>query len=74
MQFRPIDEVVKDIHMRDAREAGIEEGIERGMERGREEGKFEGKFEVARKMLSRKMSVSDIIDITGLNEKDILSL
>jgi hypothetical protein len=31
-------------------------------------------FEVARKMLSRKMSVSDIIDITGLNEKDILSL
>jgi hypothetical protein len=78
MQFRPIDEVVRDIHMRDAREAGIEEGMERGMERGREEGreegKFEGKFEVARKMLSRKMSVSDIIDITGLNEKDILSL
>jgi predicted transposase/invertase (TIGR01784 family) len=66
MQFRPIDEVVRDIHMRDAREAGIEEG--------REEGREEGKFEVARKMLSRKMSVSDIIDITGLNEKDILSL
>ncbi|GHV39929.1 hypothetical protein FACS1894187_20420 [Synergistales bacterium] len=31
-------------------------------------------FEVARKMLARKMSVSDIIDITGLNEQDILSI
>jgi predicted transposase/invertase (TIGR01784 family) len=66
MQFRPISEVVKDMHIRDARE----EGMEAGMEKGREE----GKFEVARLMLARKMSVSDIIDITGLNEKDILSL
>ncbi|GHV33572.1 hypothetical protein FACS1894187_02220 [Synergistales bacterium] len=31
-------------------------------------------FEVARKMLARKMSVSDIIDITGLDERDILSI
>jgi hypothetical protein len=38
------------------------------------EGWYESKFEVARKMLARKMPISDIIDITGLNEKDLLSL
>jgi hypothetical protein len=58
MQFRPIDEVVKDIHIHDAKE----------------EGKEEGKFEVARKLLARKMPVSEITDITGLKELDILSL
>jgi hypothetical protein len=38
------------------------------------EGEAKGKFEVARKMLARKMPVSDIVDITGLNERDMLSL
>ncbi|GHS95171.1 hypothetical protein AGMMS50276_09780 [Synergistales bacterium] len=66
MQFRPIDDVVKDIYLRYAREGGVEEGMEKGMEKG--------KFEVARKMLARKMSISDIIDITGLNEQDVLSI
>jgi hypothetical protein len=41
-----------------------EEGIIEGMEKG--------KVEVARKMLARRMSVSEIVDITGLNEQDIL--
>ncbi|GHV43749.1 hypothetical protein FACS1894187_25970 [Synergistales bacterium] len=70
MRFRPIDDVVKNNYLRYAREAGVEEGIEKGIEKGI----GEGKFEVARKMLARKMSVSDIIDITGLNERDILSI
>ena len=39
-----------------------------------EEGKREGKFEIARSMLDRKMPISDIADITGLSEKDLLSL
>jgi hypothetical protein len=34
MQFRPIDEVVKDIHIRDAREYGMKEGMEKGREEG----------------------------------------
>ena len=50
--------------------------------KGREEGKIEGeikgiekgKVEVARRMLDRKMPISDIADITGLSEKDLLSL
>jgi hypothetical protein len=40
----------------------------------KEEGREEGKIEVARNMLSRRMPISDIIDITGLNERDILSI
>ena len=36
--------------------------------------KEEGKIEVARKMLSRNMPVSDIVDFTGLDEEDILAL
>ena len=36
--------------------------------------KEEGKIEVARKMLNRKMPVGDIVELTGLDEQDILSL
>ncbi|MDR1515123.1 MAG: hypothetical protein LBS45_05460 [Synergistaceae bacterium] len=40
----------------------------------KEEARMEGKFEVARKMLARRMPIDDIVDITGLDERDILSL
>jgi predicted transposase/invertase (TIGR01784 family) len=76
LEFK-MEEAVK-VWKEEGREEGIEEGFEKGIETGRAEGeargRAEGKFEVARTMLDRKMSVSDIIDITGLNEQDILSL
>jgi hypothetical protein len=62
MQFRPIDEVVRDIHMRDAREAGIKEG------------KAEGKFEVARSMLADGFPAEAVRKYTGFDESSILSL
>ncbi|GHV56559.1 hypothetical protein FACS1894216_20570 [Synergistales bacterium] len=43
-------------------------------EEARMEGEENKAFEVARKMLARKMPVSDIIDLTGLDEDDILAL
>jgi flagellar biosynthesis/type III secretory pathway protein FliH len=55
-------------------EKGIEKGMEKGIEKGMERGMEKGKFEVARRMLARRMSVSDIVEMTGLNEKDVLSL
>ena len=58
MQLIPIDEAIREIHIRDAKEEGAEKKA----------------FDVARKMLARKMSVSDIVDITGLDEEDILAL
>ena len=54
MQLIPIDEAVREIQIREAKE--------------------EGKIEVARRMLERKMSISDIVDITGLDKQDILAL
>jgi hypothetical protein len=62
MQLIPIDEAIREIQIRDAREEGLEEG------------ETKKAFEVARRMLSRNMSVSDIVDVTGLGEGDILSL
>jgi hypothetical protein len=47
-----------------------EEAWMEGMEKGEEK----KAFEIARTMLARKMSISDIVDITGLNERDILSI
>jgi predicted transposase/invertase (TIGR01784 family) len=62
MQFRPIDEVVRDIHIRDAEEYGMEKG------------KAEGKFEVARSMLADGLPAETIKKYTGLDENAILSL
>jgi hypothetical protein len=53
-----------------AREFAKEEGIIEGMEKG----KGEKAFEVARRMLARSKPMSEIVDITGLNEGDILSI
>jgi hypothetical protein len=54
MQLIPIDEAIREIQIRDAKE--------------------EKAFEIALKMLARKMPVGDIVDLTGLDEQDILSL
>ncbi|GHS95906.1 hypothetical protein AGMMS50276_13290 [Synergistales bacterium] len=70
MKLIPIDEAIREIHIRDAWEEGLEEGLEKGLE----EGEAKKAFEIARRMLSRNMSVSDIIDVTGLDKDDILSL
>ena len=55
------------------KEEGIEEGIERGRVEGRVEGRGEKAFEIAQRMLARKMSVSEIVDLSGLDEKEILA-
>jgi hypothetical protein len=52
------------------KEEGIEEGIEQGIEKGIEK----GRFEIAQRMLARKMSIGEIVDLTGLDEKDILAI
>jgi hypothetical protein len=56
MQLIPIDEAIREIRIRDAKEEGMEQGIEKGMEKGMEK----GKFEVARSMLAEGLS-ADII-------------
>ena len=78
MQWIPIDEEVKEIHMRVATEQGIEkgrkEGIEIGMEKGREEGKEIGLLQVARSMLNAGFPPEVIQKYTGLDRENILAL
>jgi hypothetical protein len=62
MRFRPIDEIVRDIHIRDAEEYGMEKGMEKG------------KIEVARSMLADGLPAETIRKYTGLDESSILSL
>jgi predicted transposase/invertase (TIGR01784 family) len=58
--------VVRDIHIRDAREYSMEQGMEYGMEKG--------KIEVARSMLADGLPAEAIRKYTGLDESSILSL
>jgi predicted transposase/invertase (TIGR01784 family) len=62
MQLIPIDEAIREIHIRDAKEEGREEGMEKG------------KFEVARSMLAEGLSADIIKRCTGLDKEDILAL
>ena len=46
-------------------------GMETGMKAGMEAGRYEGKLEIAGNMLDNGFAIADIIDVTGLSEKDI---
>ena len=74
----------------EGREEGLEEGLEKGLEKGRKEGREEGreeglsegrelgvaenKRETARRMLSMGMEKDTILQVTGLNEEELLAL
>ena len=51
---------------RDGKKEGIKEGIVKGVK--------EGKLQIAKNMLRKGMSISDIIEITGLKKEDIEKL
>jgi predicted transposase/invertase (TIGR01784 family) len=44
---------------------------EDGMAKGIEQGEFKAKLETARKLLAKGFSVADVIDLTGVTEKDL---
>ncbi len=44
-----------------------------GFDAGRKKGISDGKLEIARNMLEKGFSLDDIVDVTGLSEKDILN-
>ena len=63
VQFKPMDEVVKEIYVQAAKEEGIEEGIEKGIEKGIGKGIELKALKVVRKMLERGMDLSDIAEL-----------
>ena len=53
---------------------GKEEGIKEGIEKGKEEGRKNEKIETAKKLLKLKLSIKEIMEVTGLTEEEILNL
>ena len=43
-------------------------------QKARAEGRKEGLFEVAKKLLSKGVSISDVVDFTGLTESEVVAL
>ena len=80
VDYEAVTKANKDAVARDAqvREEGKEEGRVEGEEKGRiageEKGRAEEKKAVARKMLAKKQTIADIMEITGLSEEQIHSL
>jgi len=50
---------------------GEERGLEQGLKRGLKQGLEQGLEEVAKKLLSKNNDIAFIIDVTGLNAKEI---
>ena len=57
-----------------AKEEGIKEGIKEGRKEGLAEGRKAEKIEIAKSMLEKDYTISDISDITGLSAKEIEKL
>ncbi len=55
-------------------DAGYDKGFKAGKEEGKEEGRGEQRIEMAKKMLEKKMSIKDIIELTGLTKEEIENL
>jgi predicted transposase/invertase (TIGR01784 family) len=53
---------------------GIEMGIEKGREEGREEGELKAKQEIAQGMLSKKLDIDLIVQLTGLTLEQVSAL
>ena len=58
----------------EAREEGIEEGKKEGREEGQKEGFKKAIINFAKKMLAEKYSIQEIINLTGLSEREINKL
>ena len=53
---------------------GIKQGIEQGLEQGIEQGELAKSLDVAKNLLALGMSVSQIMQVTGLTKEQISSL
>ncbi|WP_425447702.1 Rpn family recombination-promoting nuclease/putative transposase, partial [Dethiothermospora halolimnae] len=53
---------------------GIEQGIEQGLKEGMSKGRYEEKRQVAMKMIKEGLDIEIIMNITGLNRKEVLKL
>ena len=55
-------------------ERGMQQGMQKGVQQGLQEGIQKEKIDIAKKLLSKHMSISDIAEITGLSKEEIEKL
>ena len=60
--------------IKEGRIKGRKEGMEQGIAQGIEQGITQEKLEIAKKMLQRKINTKEIMEITGLKEKELKSI
>ena len=53
---------------------GLEEGKAQGLQEGKAQGMQQSKIEIAKKMLSKGMSLDLVLEMTGLSEEEIKTL
>lgn len=53
---------------------GLQEGKAQGLQEGKAQGMQQSKIEIAKKMLSKGMSLDLVVEMTGLSEEEIKTL
>lgn len=68
------EEARKKADIEDAFKEGVEKGIKEGKTEGLKEGEKNSKIQIAKKMMSKNINISEIIEFTGLSENDLENL
>ena len=67
-------EVARKEGLAEGREEGRKKGIKEGIKEGRAEGAYQNKLETARILKTMKLSMTQIMQTTGLSEEEIEKL
>ena len=59
---------------KEAEEARLQHSLQQGIQQGMQDGKRESQKEICLKLLKKKMSIKEIIDITELSKQEILEI
>ena len=60
--------------IKEGEKKGKQEGLKEGVEKGLKEGEKNSKIQIAKKMMSKNINISEIIEFTGLSENDLENL
>ena len=73
LEYEAREKAVRDYNqgMLEAEQRGRKEGYQEGREEGKKEGEHERNIQIAKNMLEKGFDKNTIIEITGLNRKEI---
>ena len=60
--------------LQEGKAQGLQEGKAQGLQEGKAQGMQQSKIEIAKKMLSKGMSLDLVVEMTGLSEEEIKTL